>query len=156
MQKTIVIAAVALIGFLGVTQLPRANGGTGRCEWRHFAYNGPPDGRNLQIYADLDVPEGRTWRVTNASILVEEHLGPPIQAGEFTAALSVIDNGQRIVIGESSLETDNGVNYQGQGIKNVVLDHGTSLEFLTYLNPNRDAPHYFFNISASVRDCPVH
>lgn len=85
------------------------------------------------------VPPGKCLRVTNTNVLAERHSGGMPDAGEFTVMVGDI--------GESSLETGNGVAYQGSGMRNVTLLPGQRLDIGYWLRVGRDAKNYFYSVS---------
>lgn len=162
MRRIGIAALVVLIGGLAASLvLPMAaNGGGGGCRWRHFFYDGNPTVHELTMLAEHTVPDERTWKVTNVSLLVEKHHGGTADAGEFTAVIDGFDGDQRLIVGQSTTPADDGIGLQAQGATNIGLETGSEMRFMVWLRPNDttdgsalDPANYYYTLGATVRDC---
>lgn len=146
------------------------------CTPVHFGFEGNPRKYRMQVLAHYEVPPGRTWRLTNSSIMMERHHGGAYAvAGEWTGLIQGIHDGswkgrnqhdgRLFTVAQSSLDHFQGVALQGQTLVDVLLDEGDVLSFAVWLRPytndrtgtevTADPRNYYFDIGLSGTDCPA-
>lgn len=137
------------------------------CKPLHFGFDGNPRKFESDTAGRYRVPKGRTWHITNASLMMERYDGIGAQAGEWTGVLGGVHDGPWVgtahgpnqgrwfTIAQSSLDNGSGIALQGQTPVNAVLDQGDWLAFVVWLRPGTHPGNYYFTLGASGTDCPA-
>jgi hypothetical protein len=112
---------------------------------RWWRYGGTPTKAGYTLIKRVTVPQGHCLRIVHTNALAEKHSPasesgvPHTDAGEFTVMVGDI--------AQSSLETDNGIAYQGQGERNVTLLPGQTASIGIWLRPGKDPALYYYAVS---------
>ena len=149
-----------------VTEAPIRLRPTAPCRPIHFGFEGNPRKYEGQTLGRHAVPPGRTWRITNATVMMERHHGGPYAvAGEWTGWVGAVTSVGRVAISISSLDNGRGIALQGQGPVDVTLRAGEELRVSIWLRPYTstasgarvatDPGNYYYTIGASGLDCPA-
>lgn len=126
------------------------------CQPIHFAFDGNPYKYRTTHLGRYKVPPGRTWHITNTSVLAERHSGGPYAvAGEWTVQVSTSHDGKGSTIAISSLDNGSGIALQGQGRVDVTLHETDLISFTIWLRPGTWPGHYYYTIGVTGMDCPA-
>jgi hypothetical protein len=112
---------------------------------RWWQYRGSPKKTGYTLLKRVTVPRSHCLKVVHTNVLAEKHSPPSIagvphtDAGEFTVMVGDI--------AQSSLETDNGIAYQGQGPRNVTLLPGQTADIGIWLRPGKDPRLYYYAVT---------
>ena len=104
-------------------------------------YGGNPKRTGYTLLKRYTVPAGFCLKVVHTNALAEKHSPPQAQvdAGEFTVMVGDI--------AQSSLETNNGIAYQGQGARNVTLLPRQKVDLGIWLRRGKDPALYYYAVS---------
>ncbi|HXI67469.1 MAG TPA: hypothetical protein VNH41_05990 [Steroidobacteraceae bacterium] len=103
-------------------------------------YGGNPKHTGYTLLKHYVVPAGYCLHITGTNALAEKHHDThDVDAGEWTVMVGDI--------AQSSLETNDGIAYQGQGMRNVTVLPGTGIDIGIYLRPEKDPALYYYAVS---------
>lgn len=150
-RGTLTLIALVTAAALGLGMKAMASAGQIEMapDMRVYQYGGTPQGTGYTRLKRIVVPRRKCLRITHTNALAERHSGGLPDAGEFTVMVGDV--------AQSSLESNNGIAYQGQGIRNVVFLPGQSLEIGYWLRPGKNPVLYYYAVSAygELYDCRV-
>lgn len=134
------------------------------CRPIHFDFNGNPRKFGTQMLGRFRIPRGRTWHITNATVMLERHDGEGAVGGEWTAVVGAVHGvgswppkdvtRHRVPIMQTTMDTGGGRSV-GQGATDVLLVRGDHLTFTIWLRPGSIPQPYFYSLGASGMNCPT-
>jgi hypothetical protein len=114
---------------------------------RVYRFGGIPKKIGYTLLKRITVPRGKCFHITHTMALAERHSGGLPDAGEFTVMVGDL--------AQSSLESGNGIAYQGQGMRDVTLRAGQSVDLGYWLRRGKNPTLYYYGVSlyATIYDC---